>query len=68
MGVSVRTDRYRYTEWRDFATGRPVARELYDHADDPDETRNVVDSPPDRAALREASRLLEQTFPRRGYR
>ena len=68
MGVSVRTARCRYTEWRDFATGRTIARELYDHAADPDENRNVVDSPPDRASLEEASTLLEKTFPRRGYR
>jgi len=68
MGVSARTPRFRYTEWRDFATGRVVARELYDHAVDPDENRNVIDAPPDRAGLEEASRLLERTFPRRGYR
>ncbi len=35
-GDSIRTDRWRYTEWSD------GARELYDHAGDPEETRNVV--------------------------
>jgi iduronate 2-sulfatase len=68
MGVSVRTVRFRYTEWRDFATGEVLAREVYDHMTDPHETRNVVDAPPDAAALDEARRLLEKTFPRRGYR
>ena len=68
MGVSARTARYRYTEWRDFPTGRVVARELYDHAKDPNENHNVVDSPPDPAALERASALLEGVFPRRGYR
>ncbi|MFC1596441.1 sulfatase [Planctomycetota bacterium] len=68
MGVSVRTARFRYTEWREFRTGRVVARELYDHANDPGENFNVVDSPPDRAALEKASVLLEGTFPRKGYR
>ena len=68
MGVSVRTARYRYTEWRDFVTGRAVARELYDHASDPDENRNVIDSPPDQVALEEALGLLMRTFPRKSYR
>jgi len=68
MGASVRTDRYRYTEWRDFATGKVMARELYDHKSDPAETKNVIDSPPDAAALVRARELLEEQFPRRGYR
>jgi len=40
MGYSVRTDRYRYTEWQQ--NGRAVEAELYDHRDDPDETRNLA--------------------------
>ena len=68
MGVSARTAAYRYTEWRDFDSGRVVARELYDHTNDPDENHNVVDSPPEPAALKKASALLERTFPRTGYR
>jgi iduronate 2-sulfatase len=40
MGYSLRTDRYRYTEWRDAQDGRVVARELYDHETDPAETVN----------------------------
>jgi iduronate 2-sulfatase len=42
MGYSIRTDRFRYTEWRDFNTGFVKARELYDHQSDPLETVNVV--------------------------
>ena len=42
MGYSIRTERFRYTEWRDFATKEVKARELYDHQDDPGETRNVI--------------------------
>lgn len=42
MGYSVRTDRYRYTEWQDFRTGEVKARELYDHRTDPLETRNLA--------------------------
>jgi iduronate 2-sulfatase len=66
MGCSARTDRYRYTEWREFQTGVVVARELYDHRDDPDETRNLIATPPDRAALHQAVKLLENTFTRQG--
>ncbi|MCZ6793686.1 MAG: sulfatase [Planctomycetota bacterium] len=68
MGCSVRTRRYRYTEWRDFRTGKVLARELYDHRRDPRESRNVVASPPDPAAFEEAVRLLDEAFPRQGYR
>ncbi len=45
MGYSIRTDRYRYTEWRDFKTGAVTARELYDHQRDPLETINRVEDP-----------------------
>jgi iduronate 2-sulfatase len=45
MGYSLRTDRYRYTEWRDWQSGETVARELYDHQIDPHETVNQADSP-----------------------
>lgn len=67
MGVSVRTDRYRYTEWRAFQTGEVVARELYDHQGDPLETRNVVATPPDQAAFEEAVKLLRREFPVKPY-
>lgn len=67
MGCSVRTDRFRYTEWRDFATGKVVAKELYDHDTDADESRNLAASPPDTAALEDAVKFLEREFPRRGY-
>lgn len=41
-GYSVRTERWRYTEWRNIKTGAVMNRELYDHDADPWETRNVV--------------------------
>lgn len=43
MGYAVRTDRYRYVEWRDLGSGAVVARELYDHQADPRETLNLSD-------------------------
>jgi iduronate 2-sulfatase len=42
MGYSMRTDRYRYAEWRAVADGRVLARELYDHHDDPREMTNIA--------------------------
>ncbi|MDM4018524.1 sulfatase [Roseiconus lacunae] len=42
MGHSVRTTRFRYTEWRDPKDNRLVGVELYDHQSDPAETKNVA--------------------------
>jgi iduronate 2-sulfatase len=42
MGYAMRTDRYRYVEWRNRATGEAVAHELYDHQTDPGENQNVA--------------------------
>lgn len=45
MGYSMRTDRFRYTEWRDYQDGTVIARELYDHKTDSDETINLANAP-----------------------
>ncbi len=63
MGVSVRTARVRYTEWRDWKTGEPVERELYDTASDPNEMKNAADSPALAEAQAEAAALLRKQFP-----
>ena len=43
-GYSIRTSRWRYTEWRSINdVDQVIARELYDHQDDPIETSNIVD-------------------------
>jgi iduronate 2-sulfatase len=42
MGYSIRTSRFRYTEWRNFVTGIVEAAELYDHELDPAETINLA--------------------------
>ena len=42
MGYSLRSSRYRYTEWRNWKTHRVAARELYDHRNDPGESRNIA--------------------------
>ncbi|MBN2295689.1 MAG: sulfatase [Pirellulales bacterium] len=41
-GYSIRTDRWRYTEWRAIDDGNVIARELYDHKNDTLETRNLA--------------------------
>lgn len=56
MGYTMRTDRYRYTEWRDAAT--TVATELYDHSRDPNETSNVAASPSNSELLKELATQL----------
>jgi len=53
-GLSLRGPRYRYTEWRDRRSGEVVARELYDHREDPLETRNLAG---DESLAGERSRL-----------
>ncbi|MGC9347399.1 MAG: sulfatase [Anaerolineae bacterium] len=45
MGTTMRTDRYRYTQWEDAASGEVLARELYDHAEDPHENVNAALNP-----------------------
>ncbi len=42
LGRSIRTDRWRYVEWKKVATGEITARELYDHKYDPGETVNIA--------------------------
>jgi uncharacterized sulfatase len=51
LGVSVRTDRYRYTQWPD------GSEELYDHAHDPAELRNLAKDPASAEALTAMRRL-----------
>ena len=66
MGYSLRTDRYRYNEWRDFETGLVQARELYDHDNDPLETVNVAGRTGMVAELSRLERRLEELHPKAG--
>ena len=52
-GTSVRTERYRYTEW-----GGPEQAELYDHETDPRELRNLAKDPKYRDVVAELSALI----------
>jgi iduronate 2-sulfatase len=63
MGYSIRTDRFRYTEWRDWKSGKTIARELYDHVADPSETKNVADEINRASDVEKCAALLEGYHP-----
>lgn len=58
MGYSMRTDRYRYTEWRQWKTNAVVARELYDYQTDPQGNTNIADDPANRELAATLARQL----------
>ena len=58
MGYAVRTDRYRYVEWREWKTGNVVARELYDYQTHPSETQNLIDHPRYRRTQQQLKQML----------
>jgi iduronate 2-sulfatase len=68
IGRSIRTDRFRYTEWRD-ADNQLKARELYDHSDDEVagqlETNNVAGRQEFRATIETLSAELQERLPLR---
>jgi uncharacterized sulfatase len=59
MGYSVRTERWRYTEWDGGAAGA----ELYDQDADPHEYRNLAKDPAYAGRLAELKALLPKTMP-----
>jgi arylsulfatase A-like enzyme len=58
MGYSMRTDRYRYTEWQN-KTGKAIAAELYDHHTDPNEMTNLGNVPEQKALVSNLSAQLK---------
>jgi uncharacterized sulfatase len=56
VGRSVRTERYRYTEWDDGRAGR----QLNDHDADPREYKNLADDPGHRAVAARMKALLDK--------
>ncbi len=58
MGYSMRTDRWRYTEWITRAAGDIVARELYDHDNDPEKRVNIAGKPEHAKLIAKLSRRL----------
>ncbi|MCA9040463.1 MAG: sulfatase [Planctomycetaceae bacterium] len=60
MGYSIRTDGFRYTEWRDHKSGSVIARELYDHANDSEEMVNALSASQYKEVLPELAKLLQE--------
>ena len=56
-GFSIRTQKFRYSEWRMF-NDNLIARELYDHSLDPQENQNQVENPDYKSEVRRLSRIL----------
>ena len=59
MGYSIRTERWRYTEWDKGAAGA----ELYDQVNDPLEYQNLIKDPASARTVAEMKRLLPRTTP-----
>jgi len=70
MGYALRTDNYRYVEWRqgnykkskDYMNGKVVATELYDYEKDPLETKNLAKDPSYAKVVKHLHTLLNQTI------
>ncbi len=60
MGYSVRSARWRYTEWIDRRSDEIVGRELYDHATNPVASRNLADEPEFGDTVSALSNLLDR--------
>lgn len=58
MGYSIRTDRYRYTEWQNTADNKPLATELYDHQTDPAEAVNIAEKEDQAEVVKRVSEQL----------
>ena len=66
-GDSVKTDRYRYTEWRR-KDGTMYARMLYDHRTDPHENVNISELPRNKEVVEKLSKMLRDSEIRRRLR
>lgn len=69
MGYSIRTERFRYTEWiKNWRTFKPydpdlvLGRELYDYEKDSGETMNLVDQPEYETESKEMHEMLKSFF------
>ena len=58
MGYAVRTDRYRYVEWREWKSKEVVTRELYDHENDSREMRNIAGQAQRNRTVEELAQVL----------
>ncbi|MEM8955130.1 MAG: sulfatase [Verrucomicrobiota bacterium] len=61
-GYAMRTSRYRIVQWRDNKTGEVTALELYDHQNDPNETRNIAQQADLAPLVAQLTERLESEF------
>jgi iduronate 2-sulfatase len=59
MGYTIQTNRYRYTEWIRKSSGAVLARDLFDHQIDPDETRGIANDDENEDLIQELSVMLD---------
>ena len=59
MGYSMRTDRYRYTEWQDQKTGEAKYTELYDLKNDPLCKESIVFKPENRDLVAKLHEMMK---------
>ncbi len=59
IGYSMKTDRYRYTEWTSKKSGEVQMRELYDHDNDPNENLNLAQKPEYNSLLNKLAELKQ---------
>ena len=63
MGCSVRTDRWRYTEWTSYGKDKESKGvELYDHQDDPAENVNLAGEPEYKTKVSELAKILHDSW------
>lgn len=60
MGRAIRTQRYRFIEWRHQESGKLVGRELYDHESDSNETTNLAGQPEYAELIKSLSAKLQE--------
>jgi len=63
-GESIKTDRYRYTEWTD-ENGKIFARMLYDHKTDPAENKNIFKDPENKEVVHRLGKMIHKELKRR---
>lgn len=59
MGYAVRTENYRYVQWKDWKSGAILEEELYDHRSDPNEMTNIAKELNQAASIYQHRKILE---------
>ncbi|GAB5552776.1 MAG: sulfatase [Saprospiraceae bacterium] len=60
MGYSVTDERYNYVEWVKLDSDEVLEKELYDHQNDPDETKNVIAEDQYQTVIAELAQKLQE--------